>query len=426
LIEGAFDQLEKISGQVSFYSKRRERREFVHLEKKQFCVVLLTAILSVARFATAANSVWVVVPSANPDAQNVLQAVSGGSSSDIWAVGYVINSEPSGDQLTLAEHWDGTSWTVFPTPSPGNSECAKLWQNPLNSVAEVSTDNVWAVGFYCGPSEAGGGNEQLTLIEQWNGSEWNVVTSPNPSSYAGLYGVAAVSARDVWAVGQNYGSTEPSTLIEHWNGAKWSIVPSPNPAGRTAYLGAVSAVSATDIWAVGYSGASTAPYLIPLIEHYNGSTWSIVSSPYVPSSRFNQLNGVMAISANDVWAVGYQNENGNGQDGQGLIEHWNGTKWNLVNSPVVGDVAYLYSITGTSSTNAWAVGYLQNSELDVLPIIEQWNGRVWKVVTSPDPGGAAQFFGATTTQGQAWAVGTYSIQIGSWVNDPLTLTIESN
>jgi hypothetical protein len=151
-----------------------------------------------------------------------------------------------------------------------------------------------------------------------------------------------------------------------------------------------------------------------------------VSSPYVPSSRFNQLNGVKAISANDVWAVGYQNENGNGQDGQGLIEHWNGTKWNLVNSPVVGDVAYLYSITGTSSTNAWAVGYLQNSKLDVLPIIEQWNGSVWKIVTSPDPGGAAQFFGATTAQGQAWAVGAYSTQIGSWVNDPLTLTIQSN
>ncbi len=274
----------------------------MHLARKQLGVVFLTAALFLAGDAMAANSGWVVVPSASPDAQNVLQGVSGASSSDIWAVG---NQFDLGyNEFTLAEHWDGANWTAFATPSPGNTQCAPEWQNTLNGVAEVSSDNVWAVGFYCGPREAGGGNEQLTLIEQWNGSEWNVVPSPNPSTTAFLYGVAAVSASDVWAVGQNYGSTLPSTLIEHWDGTKWSIVPSPNPAGRTAYLGAVSAVSANDIWAVGFCGASNAPYLIPLIEHYNGISWSIVSSPYVPSSPFNQLNGVMAISANDVWAVG--------------------------------------------------------------------------------------------------------------------------
>jgi hypothetical protein len=391
----------------------------VNLKKKRFLAVPLTALLSLATDATAASSSWVVVPSPNPNVQNVLQSVSGASSSDLWAVGNQFNA--SYNEFTLAEHWDGTNWTAFPAPSPGSTQCAPEWQNTLNGVAEVSTSDVWAVGFICGANEDG-----VTLVEHWDGTEWSLVSSPNPSSYSYLYAVAAVSANNIWAVGQNYGSGEPSTLVEHWDGTVWSIVSSPNPAGRSAYLGGVSAVSGTDIWAVGYSGSSSAPYLIPLIEHYDGTSWSIVSSPYVPSSRFNQLNGVTAISAKDVWAVGYQNENANGQDVQGLIEHWNGTKWSLVKSPVAGDETNLYAITGSSSANVWAVGYLENSNLDMLPIIEQWNGSVWKVVSSPDPGNAAQFLGAATVLGQAWAVGAYSTEVGSWLDDPLTLTIENN
>src|ERR1700692_3270935 len=61
---------------------------------------------------------------------------------------------------------------------------------------------------------------------------WSVVPSANVPSYSNvLYGVAAVSASNVWAVGyyqNNSGTTGPS-LIEHWNGSKWRIISSPNP-----------------------------------------------------------------------------------------------------------------------------------------------------------------------------------------------------
>src|SRR5207248_11048139 len=63
---------------------------------------------------------------------------------------------------------------------------------------------------------------------------WRIVKSPNgslPNSY--LIGVAAIARNDVWAVGLSYtkGLSQAQALIEHWNGSQWSVVPSPRPGG---------------------------------------------------------------------------------------------------------------------------------------------------------------------------------------------------
>ena len=49
-------------------------------------------------------------------------------------------------------------------------------------------------------------------------------TSPNPggsSAFNELFGVAAVSASDAWAVGSYYNGTKEKTLVERWNGKAW-------------------------------------------------------------------------------------------------------------------------------------------------------------------------------------------------------------
>src|SRR6266567_3297398 len=85
---------------------------------------------------------------------------------------------------------------------------------------------------------------------------WTVVSSPNPGSVNDLNGVAAVSASDVWAVGEFINASNVNqTLIEHWNGHKWSVVPSPNVGTHNNELFGVTAVSATDVWAVGFFNA---------------------------------------------------------------------------------------------------------------------------------------------------------------------------
>ena len=70
---------------------------------------------------------------------------------------------------------------------------------------------------------------------RWNGSTWSVVTSPNAGTGSNyLYGVAAVSVSDIWAVGYyTTTGTLQQTLTLHWDGAAWTQVPSPSP-GSTA------------------------------------------------------------------------------------------------------------------------------------------------------------------------------------------------
>src|SRR6266568_3248749 len=113
----------------------------------------------------------------------------------------------------------------------------------------VSTSNVWAVGL--GISSSGG----FALILHWNGTQWSVVPSPNPgSTFYSLGEARAVSANDIWSVGQAVNNNGVfKTLIEHWNGTQWNIVPSPNVGSNNKFLNSVTTVSATDVWAVGTS-----------------------------------------------------------------------------------------------------------------------------------------------------------------------------
>jgi hypothetical protein len=104
---------------------------------------------------------------------------------------------------------------------------------------------------------------------------WSVVSSP--AELGTFYGVAAVSPTDVWAVGDYNNGTTSQTLIEHWNGSAWSVVSSPNVGTRNNYITGLAVVSANDVWASGYFNNSLGTTRT-LIEHWNGSVWSVVAS----------------------------------------------------------------------------------------------------------------------------------------------------
>jgi hypothetical protein len=157
---------------------------------------------------------------------------------------------------------------VITSPDVGTTE------NKLLAVSAVSTGDVWAAGYY----DNSFADPHQTLTEHWNGSAWQVVTSPNMGPFPStLDGVAAVSSSDVWAVG--YYSTVSSpyhyqTLTEHWNGMAWSVVSSPNAADDTNYLFGIAQVSHGDVWAVGSYDDSSNYIREPLIERYNPCTTS--------------------------------------------------------------------------------------------------------------------------------------------------------
>jgi hypothetical protein len=271
------------------------------------------------------------------------------------------------------------AWTVVPSPTVvGGSQ--------LNAVASISANDVWAVGTAAGQ----------TLAEHWNGTAWSVVPSPNPASTDVLLGVAAVSTNDVWAVGKVNTSSAP--VIEHWNGTSWKIVKAPRQNG---FLQAVTAVSANDVWAVGESvGASGA--FQTLIENWNGRKWSVVPSPNV-GTLTNELLGVTAVSANDIWAVGFVVTTSFGST-QTLTLHWNGTSWSVVPSQNASINDELRAVAAVSSSNVWAVGQFI-SGANVQTLIEQWNGASWSSVTSPAAGLLNGI--AIVSANDIWAVGSF-------------------
>jgi hypothetical protein len=366
---------------------------------------LLTLALASATAASAAPG-WTVVPSVDPSAgENVLNGVAVRSSTDAWAVGNFTGPDPDDDGLNmLTEHWNGTAWSQVPTPAVPHLD------ESLLAVGASSASDAWAVGFEKGVGAAG----RFPLAAHWNGSSWTIVPTPTQTggSKSTLNGVVDLSPTNAWAVGRSRSAT---ALVEHWNGTAWSIVPVPTPAGAaTSQLAAISALSPTNIWAVGsvVNIVNTAVQNRTLVEHWNGSAWSIVPARNATTS--NLLTGVTAVAANDVWAVGYTiTTDGSNQPDRTLIEHWNGTSWSIVASPTVASNDTLTGVAARSATDIWAVGFRQDPS-GAIPIdrtlTEHWNGSAWSVVASPNVGSNDNLLNAVAAvPGDVWAVGSWEV-----------------
>jgi hypothetical protein len=260
---------------------------------------------------------WSTVPSPNSLARNnYLNGVAAVAPTDVWAVG---GTDQSGSPYrTLVEHWNGTSWSIVDAASfPG----------VLYAVVALGPDNVWAVGSENYPGRG--------LIEHWNGTTWTATYLRFPAL---LRGVAAVGPKAIWAVGQRYNrrnSFGDTTLALFFNGNSWRQITTPNPLSRNDtdqnWLTAVSPVTANDVWAVGrYGNHDLGPNDETLIEHWNGSRWSVVPSPSPGGSLDDDLWGVAAVGSGDVWAVGGVGAFLNPEFSSPLALHWDGSGWTQV------------------------------------------------------------------------------------------------
>ncbi len=207
---------------------------------------------------------------------------------------------------------------------------------------------------------------------------WRVVASPNPGPGGnGLQAVATLSPTNVWAIGfqvagGSKGSAFTQTLVEHYNGSHWSVIPSPNVSASYNSLQAIAAVSANDIWAVGYDNASDGVQQT-LILHYNGAKWSVF-----PTTNTGVLSGIAAVSANNIYAVG-TSSNGT------LIEQYNGTTWMVVPSPNKHSFDLLKAVAIVSATNIYAVGVTTDYQTINQTLVEHFDGSAWSIVSSPNP-----------------------------------------
>jgi len=248
------------------------------------------------------GSTWSTVPSPNPiggtAGNDELEAVDGVSPADVWAVGQDFSSNGGGIHL-LFEHFNGTTWTVFPFPATTGAQFAQ-------AITTISANDAWVVG-----------NNALatTLAAHWNGTTWTIVPTPSPqdgpSPINNLTGVSAVSPADVYASGfegnvNNQNFAKPYVL--HWNGTAWSLVTLPNTGGEGSQLFGVTALSASDVWAVGHTQESDGA-ILTLSEHFNGTAWSIAPTPDPGELGPLVDNGLLAAASpgnGTVWALGSQ------------------------------------------------------------------------------------------------------------------------
>jgi hypothetical protein len=208
--------------------------------------------------------------------------------------------------------------------------------------------------------------------------------------------------------------TRPATVTRAQSAAcSWQMVSSPNHDPSRFYnaLTNVAVVSSDDVWAIGwYSQGGEGSSTVNVILHWDGTTWNEVSHPE-PGGHV-QLYDIAAISSNDVWAVGATSDaNGNGP--HGLIEHWDGNTWSVV--PAADpDMAFWHfeGVAGTGPDDVWAVGNTATGHSGGT-LVEHWDGTSWRLVPSPSPdprplvGDPYPGLDAVTAIGpdNAWAVG---------------------
>jgi hypothetical protein len=214
---------------------------------------------------------WTITPGPLRGQGSALSSVSCLSATNCTAVGYW--QIANGHERTLIESWNGTTWSVVPSLSRASN-------STLDGVSCVSATDCTAVGDSF-PRVVGGAGYEKTLVESWNGTSWSIAPTPNPSTSGdGLYSVSCTSATRCLAVGSSYQpDSDQQTLAESWDGTSWSVVPTADPTSYSN-LNGLSCVSATTCTAVGYSLGSGS--ISSLIESWDGSSWSVVPSPSGP------------------------------------------------------------------------------------------------------------------------------------------------
>ncbi len=301
-----------------------------------------------------------------------LSGVSCTSSTACTAVG----SANAGAGQVLAEHWNGTKWAVQATPDPAGAQGSALL-----GVSCFSATACTAVGSYRDSGFIG-----HTLAERFNGTAWAIEVTSDPAGAAPtLSAVACASSTACTAAGSS-GTGITLTLAEHWNGASWAIQPTLDPAGEfNNDLNAVSCSSPTVCTVVG-EYTDSASHLLTLAERWNGT--SLVIQPSAnPANADSQVLGVSCSSSAACTAVGFYQRSGSPTST--LAEHWNGTSWALQATPdaASASASVLTSVSCSAPDACTAVGYHFASGNPVAPLAERWNGTSWAIQPISGPSG---------------------------------------
>lgn len=269
--------------------------------------------------------------------------------------------------------YDGATWSKMTNPDG----------RMLNSIWGSSATDAYAVG-----------NDGVIL--HYDGVSWTATTSSASDSFSTVWGTAS---NDVYAVGR-WGR------VLHYNGANWQSIRTSN---LTDYFFGVWS-NGTTVFVIGYTLVNNSQ-LIPLIEQYDGSTWTVPSIPYIgPYYRVVTGSGTQAFvvgesgailgydgavwselsthvartdltsawgsGPNDIFAVGKIDPTQLSQSQQNTILHFDGAAWTNIAPKVM--INYT-DVWGSGPTDVYALGDPSFSQQSALM---HYNGAQWTPVTT--------------------------------------------
>jgi hypothetical protein len=240
---------------------------------------------------------WTHVPTPTPNAGYWLKAVAAIAPNDVWAVG--------GHGLPYVFHFDGAAWSYALLPQPGQFGFGIA----VADLVALAPDNIWAVGWY----DITGTAHLRTAVWRWNGSSWSVVPSPSVPNTSGsfypsvLHSISAANPDAIFAVGEWRIGNTWFPLALRYDGTSWQLQQTPVSSTGDGRLRAVSAAAPNDVWAVGTSNDDATilggGYAQSFALHYDGNAWSVVPTPQPSSFGANPLRAVFAAEGK-VYALG--------------------------------------------------------------------------------------------------------------------------
>ncbi len=319
-----------------------------------------------------------------------LSSVAAGGPDDIWVLG--------GSPTML--HFDGANWTKVPTADAHDPQLRDLISFGPNDAWVVGTERTESYAGHCGEVSSG----SRPLVEHWDGTMWRVVATPSPPVHESeIWSVGGSSSDDLWAVGYYQTDTPPTkagsgcanksfsharTLAMHWDGSSWSISPTPNPGNEDDVLSGITSLGPNDAWTTGWWIPGQGPGW-PLFLHWDGSSWKV--DPGLEGTgpqRDRQPWVALALGSHDVWTAG-------GYPNAPSIEHWNGSAWRIfedahLNIDPHREYGQFNDISATAPDDVWAVGgttLYGSGQQRAFALIMRWDGSRWtRMAPAPSPG----------------------------------------
>ncbi len=299
---------------------------------------------------------------AKVSAKSSLSGVSCVSLGECVAVGHTVNS--AGTEVTLAEYWDGVEWKVMETPNPTGAKSSSLSSVACGFIFGPLLELCTAVGKYVNSSGV-----EVPLAEQMGAGGWSISGVPSPtgaksSSLSGVTCLKAELGQKCTAVGHYVNSEGKELTLGERFSSTWSILETVNPAEAKA-----------------------------------SSLSSVACAPVSETTE-----GCIAVG-HDVNAAGTEVT---------LGELWLAGKWVLQETPnpTGAKASSLSGLSCVSSTSCNAVGRYTNSGGTEVTLAEGWAGVKWAIQETPNPTGAK----SSSLLGVACASGTVCTAVGHYVN----------